>query len=44
MAVFTLGLKKTSMCDVGIFVKMDNFYSSSVETMAMYFLTLLKVW
>lgn len=40
MAVFTLGLKKTSMCDVGAFVKMDNFYSYSVKTVAMYFLEL----
>lgn len=40
MAVFTLGLKKTSMCDVGAFVKMDSFYSYSVKTVAMYFLRL----
>lgn len=40
MAVFTLVLKKTSICDVGASVKMDNFYSSSVKTVAMYFLKL----
>lgn len=39
MAVFALGLKKTSMCDIGAFVKMDDFYSFSVKTMAMYFLS-----
>lgn len=37
MAVFTLGIKKTSLCDVGAYVKMDNFYSSSVKTVAMCF-------
>lgn len=37
MAVLTLGLKKTSMYDVGAFVKMDSFYSSCVKTVAMYF-------
>lgn len=42
MAVLTLGLKKTSMCDVGAFIKMDSFYSSSVKTVAMYFLKLFK--
>lgn len=37
MAVFTLELEKTCMCDVGMYVKMDSFYSSSVKTVAMYF-------
>lgn len=43
MAVFTLGLKETRVCDVEAFVKMDNFYFSSVKTVAMYFIKLLQV-